>query len=137
MENFPLNEIAVSSKNEITNENTILTPKGKETNDKKENDNLSINKEKQNIRKDRAKYIAEVKKYLNFNVKDFEYEDIIKNKSDCLFETLKESTIMKWEIKLFNNFSYVKTTTDEMIESIKVDVVKLMMNLRKSDNCYI
>ena len=119
MENFPLNEIAVSSKNEITNENTILTPKGKETNDKKENDNLSINKEKQNIRKDRAKYIAEVKKYLNFNVKDFEYEDIIKNKSDSLFETLKESTIMKWEIKLFNNFSYVKTTTDEMIESIE------------------
>ena len=119
-----------------SNENKNLSSTEKEQNNIKENDNLNINKEikkkKKKEKEEKSKYILEVKKYLNFNVKDFEYMDIIKNNPDSLFETIKEGTIMKWEIKLFNNFSYTKTTTDEMIESIERNMP--YQNIIKNDS---
>ena len=125
MENIPLNEDKKSSQNstfqseEEKNENT------NNNNDNKANDNLNINKEIKKIKKKEKDYktenMKEVKKYLNYNVKDEKYLDTILNQPDKLFEELTESKIMKWEIKLFNNFSYTKTTTDEMISSIKKD----------------
>ena len=119
-----------------SNENKNLSPTEKDQNNIKENDNLNINKEikkkKKKEKEEKSKYILEVKKYLNFNVKDFEYMDIIKNNPDSLFETIKEGTIMKWEIKLFNNFSYTKTTTDEMIESIERNMP--YQNIIKNDS---
>ena len=96
---------------------------GKDINDKNENKNLNINKEIKKIKKkekeDKTKFILEVKKYINLNTKDENYLDQINNNPDTLFESLTESKIMKWEIKLFNNFSYTKTTTDDMITSVE------------------
>ena len=108
MENFP---DEMDNSNEKINEYQNIN--------ENENNNLYINKEIKKIKKrektDKADITKEVKKYLNYNAKDIEYTDIIKNNPDSLFETLKENIIMKWEVKLFNNFSYTKTTTDEMI----------------------
>ena len=111
MENFPDENTSLSKVNETINE--IQNING--------NNNLIINKEIKTIKKrekiDKEEIMKEVKKYLNYNAKDNEYSGKIKNNPDSLFETLKEDIIMKWEVKLFNNFSYNKTTTDEMILS--------------------
>ena len=118
-----------STNNTINNSNEIndsdLTKKENKTNNNMDNDNFNINKEIKKIKKkekeDKAENMKEVKKYLNYSHKDAGYIDVIKNKPEQLFEELKESTIMKWEIKLFNNFSYTKTTTEEMISLVKKD----------------
>ena len=136
MENFP-DEINNELSNNNTNNNNIKNEEANnninenksqnicENSKKIEDNNLNINKEIKKIKKkekvDKAEVIKEVKKYLNYNNKDTEYTDIIKNTPNALFDTLKESTIMKWEVKLFNNFSYTKTTTDEDILDIKKD----------------
>ena len=136
MENFP-DEINNEYSNNNINNNNIKNEEANnninenksqniyENNKKIEDNNLNINKEKKKIKKkekvDKAEVIKEVKKYLNYNNKDTEYTDIIKNTPNALFDTLKESTIMKWEVKLFNNFSYTKTTTDEDILGIEKD----------------
>ena len=93
----------------------IKNIKTKENIEKKEQKEQKEKKEK----KEKSKYIEEAKKYINYNVKDTSYTDIISNEPNSLFQTLEESTIMKWEIKLFNNFSYTKTTSDEMITSVE------------------
>ena len=121
--NKSINKININNTNDINDTN--ITKKENKSNNKKENDNLNINKEIKKIKKkekeDKAENMKVVKKYLNYNVKDEGYIDIIKDKPEQLFEELKESTIMKWEIKLFNNFSYTKTTSDEMITSVQKD----------------
>ena len=126
-ENIPqeynINIINNKKKNNDSNfENS--SPNENQKNKNIENDNLNINKEikmlkKKEKAKEAKKNIEEVKKYLNNNVKDPNYLEVINNKPETLFEYLQESTIMKWEIKLFNNFSYTKTTTDEMILSVE------------------
>ena len=117
-----------------SNQNNLQNEGQKEKNI--ENENLNINKEMKKIKKkekeDRAKYISQAKEYINFNVKDTKYLDIIKNTPELLFETLEESKIMKWEIKLFNNFSYTKTTTDEMISSVEKNTS--FQNVIKNDS---
>ena len=110
--------------NKIKNENLASEEKKRnEKNNKINEENLNINNIKKNIinkeKEEKAKNLSEVKFYLNLNVKDLDYTDRINNKSDTLFETLKEATIMKWETKLFNNFSYNKTTSDDMINSVE------------------
>ena len=127
--NEEINDTDINSNiniNQIKNEN-LASEKQKKSEKKskinEENHNINSNK-KSNIKKDKekeekAKLLSEVKFYLNLNVKDLDYTDRINNKSDTLFGTLKEATIMKWETKLFNNFSYNKTTSDDMINSVE------------------
>ena len=114
--------------NQIKNENLESEKQKKSEKNKKineENPNINnnkknhIKKEKEKEKEDKARFLSEVKYYLNLNVKDNDYTDRINNKSDTLFGTLTEATIMKWETKLFNNFSYNKTTSDDMINSVE------------------
>ena len=110
------------SNNNIINLNIDKNNENK-NNIQSEEGNLNINKEKSNnnnkSKEKRKKYNDEAKKYININTKDDQYSDIIKNEPDSLFLTLKESLIMKWESKLFNNFSYSKITSDQDINSVE------------------
>ena len=129
------NNINDKEKNIESNSIQINYQNKEQKEDKIETENLNINKEMKKIKKkekdERAKYISQAKKYIDFNIKDTNYLEIIKNNPEALFETLEESKMMKWEIKLFNNFSYTKTTTDEMISSVAKDTP--FQNVIKND----
>ena len=100
-------EINDTDTNTNININQIKNEKLRPAEEKKSEKNNKINEETHNIKKnstkkekdDKAKFLSEVKYYLNLNVKDIDYTDRINNKSETLFETLKEATIMKWETK--------------------------------------
>lgn len=110
------NENLESEKQKKSEKNKKINEENPNSNNNKKN---HIKKEKEKEKEDKARFLSEVKYYLNLNVKDNDYTDRINNKSDTLFGTLTEATIMKWETKLFNNFSYNKTTSDDMINSVE------------------
>ena len=95
----------INNKNEIetTNINRII------------NDNIS----KEN--KGKNKYMSLARYYINLYVKTNEYNDITPENRDIYFNIITEERIIKWEIKLFNNYNYYKTITDDMIIKVEKD----------------
>ena len=112
MENQP------SKTNIEFNKKEINIKKSEETKDE-EIENININniiKEKKiNKEKEKKKYEDEVKYYINLNVKTNSYNNVTNENSANLFSIITEEKIMKWEIKLFSDFNYYRTITEEMI----------------------
>ena len=106
------NNNEINIKSEINENNDILN--NKEENEIKNKNNIYINKDKKN-------YISEAKFYINLNVKDNDYFKSSNKDYDSFFEIISEEKIMKWEIKLFNDFNYYKTITEDMITKVQKD----------------
>ena len=98
-----INRISNKNEIEITNINRII------------NDNIS----KEN--KGKNKYMSLARYYINLYVKTNEYNDITPENRDIYFNIITEERIIKWEIKLFNNYNYYKTITDDMIIKVEKD----------------
>ena len=98
-----INRISNKNEIEITNINRII------------NDNIS----KEN--KGKNKYMSLARYYINLYVKTNEYNDITPENKDIYFNIITEERIIKWEIKLFNNYNYYKTITDDMIIKVEKD----------------
>ena len=112
MENQP------TKTNEVLNKKETNTNKAEETKEE-EIENININnviKEKKiNKEKEKKKYEEEVKYYINLNVKTNSYNNVTNENSANLFSIITEEKILKWEIKLFSDFNYYRTITEEMI----------------------
>ena len=101
--NIITNEI----KNEIEINNTRINNKNKQKNTTKN--------------KDKDKYFSKILSYINLNIKVNEYSEITQEKAESLLSIITEEKIMKWEIKLYNNFNYYQAISDEMILNVKKD----------------
>ena len=112
MENQPSKTNVEFNKKEINIKNSEKTKD-------EEIENININniiKEKKiNKEKEKKKYEDEVKYYINLNVKTNSYNNVTNENSTNLFSIITEEKIMKWEIKLFSDFNYYRTITEEMI----------------------
>ena len=83
---------------------------------KKENNNI-IN-ENENIIKDKNYYKEKVKVFMNINLKDPDYLNIIEKNSDSLFKYVDENTISNWENILQNE---ELLNIDDQINSVEKD----------------
>ena len=112
MENPP------SKSNDEINKKEININKTQETKEE-EIENININnviKEKKiNKEKEKKQYEDKVRYYINLNVKTNSYNNVTNENSENLFSIITEEKIMKWEIKLFSDFNYYRTITEEMI----------------------
>ena len=115
-----------------TSENEIkeVEQKGEniiQTDNKNENeiDIIKINrvkKEKKLKEKEKKeKYMSIAQFYINLNIKTNEYNEASPENIENFFSNITEGRIMKWEVKLFNNYNYYKTVTEEMILDVKRD----------------
>ena len=91
---------------------------------KKEIDNMKNNNDllkgkNHNINNNKKKYETEVNYYLNLNIKTNDYNKVTYENANELFSIITEEKILKWEIKLFSNFSYNRTITEEMILNVE------------------
>lgn len=118
MENFPDTQNKEPEKkekniNEIKDKNEIVL------------DNISINgviKEKKiKANHEREKYICLANFYINLNIKPNDYNNITPESMNNYLSIITEEKIMKWEIKLYNNFNYYKTITEQKILKVKKD----------------
>ena len=67
------------------------------------NDKVNIEKEQEKIKtEEKINYTAEVKKYLNINLSDKEYSDLITNNPDKIFENIDNKKIALMEALLFS-----------------------------------
>ena len=118
MENFPDTQNKEPEKkdkniNEIKDKNEIVL------------DNININgviKEKKiKANHEREKYISLANFYINLNIKPNDYNNITPESMNNYLSIITEEKIMKWEIKLYNNFNYYKTITEQKILKVKKD----------------
>ena len=92
---------------EVKDENPekIINSKNNNSNSINENTNISI-KNANIIAKNEIyindKYYLEIKKYLDFEERNTDYTNLLKNNPDILFELINEGTIMLWQSKLYN-----------------------------------
>ena len=107
-----------------SNSNNEFDKKAKNNNETKEvkeeelgniNINNEIKEKKVKAEKEKKKYEEEVKYYINLNVKTNSYNNVTSENSANLFSIITEEKIMKWETKLFSDFNYYRTITEEMI----------------------
>ena len=107
-----------SKSNDEINKKEININKTQETKEE-EIENININnviKEKKiNKEKEKKQYEDKVRYYINLNVKTNSYNNVTNENSENLFSIITEEKIMKWEIKLFSDFNYYRTITEEMI----------------------
>ena len=107
-----------SKSNDEINKKEVGVNKTQETKEE-EIENININnviKEKKiNKEKEKKQYEDKVRYYINLNVKTNSYNDVTNENSENLFSIITEEKIMKWEIKLFSDFNYYRTITEEMI----------------------
>ena len=86
-------------------------------------DNININsivKEKKlNIENEKKKYEKEMRYYINLNVKTNDYNNVTNENAADLFSIITEEKILKWEIKLYKDFNYFRTITEEMILNVE------------------
>ena len=110
--------------NSSSNSNNAFDKKEKNINETKEvkeeelgiiNINNEIKEKKVKAEKEKKKYEEEVKYYINLNVKTNSYNNVTSENSANLFSIITEEKIMKWETKLFSDFNYYRTITEEMI----------------------
>ena len=118
MENFPDTQNKEPEKkdkniNEIKDKNEIVL------------DNININgviKEKKlKANHEREKYISLANFYINLNIKPNDYNNVTPESMNNYLSIITEEKIMKWEIKLYNNFNYYKTITEQKILKVKKD----------------
>ena len=118
MENFPDTQNKEPEKkdkniNEIKDKNEIVL------------DNININgviKEKKlKANHEREKYISLANFYINLNIKPSDYNNVTPESMNNYLSIITEEKIMKWEIKLYNNFNYYKTITEQKILKVKKD----------------
>ena len=73
-------------------------------------DKININKvikeKKLKENNDREKYISYANFYINLNIKPNEYNNITTESLNNYLSIITEEKIMRWEIKLYNNFNY-------------------------------
>jgi len=88
-------------------------------------DNININKvikeKKLKENNDREKYISYANFYINLNIKPNEYNNITTESLNNYLSIITEEKIMRWEIKLYNNFNYYQTITEQKILNVKID----------------
>ena len=110
--------------NSSSNSNNAFDKKEKNINETKEvkeeelgiiNINNEIKEKKLKAEREKKKYEEEVKYYINLNVKTNSYNNVTSENSANLFSIITEEKIMKWETKLFSDFNYYRTITEEMI----------------------
>ena len=110
--------------NSSSNSNNEFDKKEKNINETKEvkeeelgiiNINNEIKEKKVKAEREKKKYEEEVKYYINLNVKTNSYNNVTSENSANLFSIITEEKIMKWETKLFSDFNYYRTITEEMI----------------------
>ena len=127
-QNSTLNEL--NNKNgikiniEINNDNIINNKGNLDNNENEEINNINIH----NSKKD---YLSEAKFYINLNVKGNNYYNIKNKDINNFFDIITEERIMKWEIKIFNDFNYYKTITENMITKVLKDTP--FQNVIKND----
>ena len=118
MENFPDTQNKEPEKkdkniNEINDKNEIVLG------------NININgviKEKKlKANHEREKYISLANFYINLNIKPNDYNNVTPESMNNYLSIITEEKIMKWEIKLYNNFNYYKTITEQKILKVKKD----------------
>ena len=110
--------------NSSSNSKNAFDKKEKNINETKEvkeeelgiiNINNEIKEKKVKAEREKKKYEEEVKYYINLNVKTNSYNNVTSENSANLFSIITEEKIMKWETKLFSDFNYYRTITEEMI----------------------
>ena len=118
MENFPDTQNKEPEKkdkniNEIKDKSEIIL------------NNININgviKEKKlKANHEREKYISLANFYINLNIKPSDYNNVTPESMKNYLSIITEEKIMKWEIKLYNNFNYYKTITEQKILKVKKD----------------
>jgi hypothetical protein len=98
-----------------------------EINDKSEivlnniNINGVIKEKKLKANHEREKYISLANFYINLNIKPNDYNNVTPESMNNYLSIITEEKIMKWEIKLYNNFNYYKTITEQKILKVKKD----------------
>ena len=136
--NSPRTEQTPQSSTNIINDNTVTPSKVNTTNPPQPQNNLintntninlegnlNINKEAKKIKSEeeeiKQKFTQEAKTYLNMNIKDEKYLEIINKQPETLFESINEKKLINWEASLFKNRTPLEIISDEDIISIKKD----------------
>ena len=85
------------------------------------NINGVIKEKKLKANHEREKYISLANFYINLNIKPNDYNNVTPESMNNYLSIITEEKIMKWEIKLYNNFNYYQAISDEMILNVKKD----------------